>query len=152
MFEILIDTGGTFTDAVLIDEERKISVAKFPTHAADPSTSIMGSIALLAQQRQLTDREILADTRTLVIGTTLSTNCIVEKKGAKCCLIYTRGFRDIPELGSKIWQRDIYNLRLPPPSYLIPRYLRFGVEERMQYDGKVLTPLNESDVLEAVRK
>ena len=152
MYEIVIDTGGTFTDAILIDRERKISTAKFPTNVADPSASIMGCIGLLGQQHKLTEQEVLADTTTLVIGTTLSTNCILEKKGAKCCLIYTKGFRDIPELGSKIWQRDIYNLRLPAPSYLIPRYLRFGVEERMQYDGEVLTPLNKNDVLEAVRK
>ena len=152
MFEIVIDTGGTFTDAVLIDQERKISTAKFPTNVADPSASIMGCIGLLAQQHKLKEQEVLTNTTTLVIGTTLSTNCILEKKGAKCCLIYTKGFRDIPELGSKIWQRDIYNLKLPPPSYLIPRYLRFGVEERMQYNGEILTPLNENDVLEAVRK
>jgi N-methylhydantoinase A len=152
MFEIVIDTGGTFTDAILIDQERKITTAKFPTNAADPSASIMGCIGLLGQQHKLTEQEVLRNTTTLVIGTTLSTNCILEKKGAKCCLIYTKGFRDIPELGSKIWQRDIYNLRLPPPSYLIPRYLRFGVEQRMQYNGEILTPLNENDVREAVRK
>ena len=152
MFEIVIDTGGTFTDAILIDQERKISTAKFPTNVADPAASIMGCIGLLGQQHKLTEQEVLRNTTTLVIGTTLSTNCILEKKGAKCCLIYTKGFRDIPELGSKIWQRDIYNLRLPPPSYLIPRYLRFGVEQRMQYNGEILTPLNENDVREAVRK
>ena len=153
MFEVVIDTGGTFTDAVLLDhQEQKITTAKFPTNIADPSMSIMGSIGLLAQQRNLTDREVLENTTTLVIGTTLSTNCVLEKKGAKCCLIYTKGFRDIPELGSKVWQRDIYNLRKPPPDYLIPRSLRFGVEERMRYDGEVLTPLNEKDVLEAIRE
>jgi N-methylhydantoinase A len=152
MFEIVIDTGGTFTDAVLIDEDRKINTAKFPTNVVDPSTSILGCIGILAQQRHLTEQKVLADTATLVIGTTLSTNCVLEKKGAKCCLIYTKGFKDIPELGTKIWKEDIYNLKVPPPSYLIPRYLRFGVEERMQYDGEILTPLNEDDVLEAVKK
>jgi N-methylhydantoinase A len=152
MFEILIDTGGTFTDAVLMDEERKMSVAKFPTNAADPSLSIMGCVGLLAQQRKLTEQELLAGTTTLVIGTTLSTNCVLEKKGAKCCLICTKGFRDIPELGTKVWKEDIYNLKVPPPSYLTPRHLRFGIEERIQYDGEILTPLNKKDVLEAVRK
>lgn len=152
MFEIVIDTGGTFTDAVLIDEDRKINTAKFPTNVVDPSTSILGCIGILAQQRHLTEQKVLADTATLVIGTTLSTNCVLEKKGAKCCLIYTKGFKDIPELGTKIWKEDIYNLKVPPPSYLIPRYLRFGVEERMQYDGEILIPLNEDDVLEAVKK
>jgi len=152
MFEIVIDTGGTFTDAVLIDAERKISTAKFPTNVADPSESIMGAIGLLAQQHHLAAEELLATTKTLVIGTTLSTNAILEKKGAKCCLFHTKGFRDIPELGSKLWQRDIYNLKAPPPDYLIPRRLRFGIEERMQYDGQVLTPLKKDDVKEAVKK
>ena len=152
MFEIVIDTGGTFTDAVLIDEDRKINTAKFPTNVVDPSMSILGCIGILAQQRHLTEQKVLADTATLVIATTLPTNCVLEKKGAKCCLIYTKGFKDIPELGTKIWKEDIYNLKVPPPSYLIPRYLRFGVEERMQYDGEILTPLNEDDVLEAVKK
>jgi len=152
MFEIVIDTGGTFTDAVLIDEERKISVAKFPTNVADPSISIMGSIALLAQLRKLTEPELLADTTTLVIGTTLPSNCVLEKKGAKCWLLYTKGFRDIPELGRRIPKDDIYNLKVPAPSVLIPRHLRFGVEERIQYDGEILTPLNENDVVEAARR
>ncbi len=67
-------------------------------------------------------------------------------------MIYTEGFRDVLELGSRIGKADIYDLRVPPPQYLIPRYLRFGVRERLQYDGKIVTPLNEDDVREAVRK
>ena len=126
-YTIDVDTGGTFTDAVLMDEERRINTAKFPTDAADPANGIMGCIGLLAKQLDMKDSEVLADTSTLVIGTTLSTNCLLEKKGAKCCLLYTKGFRDIPELGEKVRKRDIYNLKTPPPSYLIPRYLRFGV-------------------------
>ncbi len=152
MFDIVIDTGGTFTDAVLIDDDRNISTSKFITDTLEPANGIMGCIGLLAQQRGLTEQEMLADTSTLVIGTTLSTNCVLEKKGAKCCLLYTKGFRDIPELGEKIRYRDIYNLKTPPPSYLIPRYLRFGIEERTLYDGEILTPLSEADVREAVRR
>ena len=152
MYEIAIDTGGTFTDAVLIDDERKISVAKFSTNVADPSVSMMGCIGSLAQQRKLTELELLGNTTTLVIGTTLSTNCLLEGKGAKCCLVYTKGFRDIPELGRRIPKADIFNLKVPPPRVLIPRYLRFGVEERIQYNGEIITPLNENDVLEAVRR
>ena len=151
MFEIVIDTGGTFTDAVLM-EKGKISTAKFPTDPADPAASIVGAIGVLAEQRKRTAQEVLAETTTLVVGTTLSTNCILENKGAKCCLIHTKGFRDIPELGSKVWHRDLYNLRAPGPKYLIPRHLRFGVEERMQYDGEVISPLNTGDVLDAVKK
>ncbi len=59
MFEIAIDTGGTFTDGVLIDDERKISVAKFPTDVVDPEKSLMGCIELLARERGLTDQALL---------------------------------------------------------------------------------------------
>jgi len=152
MLEITIDTGGTFTDGVLIDGQQNISMAKFPTNPADPSTSIMGCIKLLAQERKLTEKELLASTSGLVIGTTFATNCILEGKGAKCCLLHTKGFKDIPELGRRIPKDDIYNIKVPPPPTLIPRYLRFAVEERIQFDGEILTPLNEDDVLKAMRR
>jgi N-methylhydantoinase A len=112
----------------------------------------MGCIGLLAQQRKLKDQEVLSNTTTLVIGTTLSTNCILEKKGAKCCLLYTEGFRDIPELGRRIPKDEIYNLKLPAPESIIPRYLRFGIKERIQFNGEIVTPLDEKDVLKAVKK
>ena len=152
MFEIAIDTGGTFTDGVLIDDERKISVAKFPTDVVNPEKSLMGCIELLAQERGLTDQGLLVDTTTIVIGSTIATNCIVSKTGAKCCMICTKGFRDMLELSSRIPKDDPYDLRIPPPEYLIPRFLRFEVEERLQFDGKTITPLNEEQVREAVRK
>lgn len=152
MVDIVIDTGGTFTDAVFIDEAGSISTAKFLTDTLEPANSIMGCIGILAKQREMTEQELLAATSTLVVGTTLSTNCVLEKKGAKCCLLYTKGFKDIPELGEKVRYRDIYNLKTPPPSYLIPRYLRFGIEERTLFSGEILTPLSEADVREAVRK
>jgi len=152
MFEIVIDTGGTFTDAILIDKDRKIITAKYPTNVTNPSEGIMGCIRLLARELQIKEKDIMENTKVMVIGTTLSTNCLIEKKGAKCFLLYTKGFRDIPELGSKIWKKDIYNLKVPPPNYLIPRYLRFGVEERIQYDGRIITPLKEASVYEAIQK
>lgn len=152
MFEIFIDTGGTFTDGVLTDERQTITVAKSETIPADPAKSIMNCINGLAKGRQMELKELLKKTSSVSIGTTLPTNCILEEKGAKCCLIYTKGFRDIFELGRTIPKTDIYNLKVFPPKVLIPRYLRFGVEERIQYDGKIVTPLNENDVYEAIEK
>lgn len=152
MFEIAIDTGGTFTDAVLQDEEKKINVAKFPTDKLDPSTGIMGCIGILAEERGITPEKLIKKTRNLVIGTTLSTNVITERNGAKCCLIHTKGFKDILEISRRIPKQDTYDLRVPPPSTLVPRYLRFGVEERLQYDGQVVTPLNQEDVKTALQK
>jgi len=152
MFEIMIDTGGTFTDGVLIDDKQSISVAKAETLPQDPARSILNCIARLAEERGMTQEELLKNTATVTIGTTLPTNCILEGKGAKCCLIHTKGFRDVFELGRTIPKTDIYNLKVPIPRVLIPRYLRFGVEERVQYDGAVVKPLKESDVRKAVRQ
>ena len=152
MFEILIDTGGTFTDGVLIGEGGNIGVAKSETNPANPAKGIMDCIALLAEEQEMTVEKLLADSSTVLIGTTLPTNCILEEKGARCGLIHTKGFRDIFELGRTIPKVDIYNLKVLPPRVLIPRYLRFGVEERIQYDGGIVTPLNEADVLEAIKK
>jgi N-methylhydantoinase A len=152
MFEIMIDTGGTFTDGVLIDDKQNLSVAKAETQPQDPARSILNCIARLAEERNMTQEELLRSTSTVTIGTTLPTNCILEGKGAKCCLIHTKGFRDVFELGRTIPKTDIYNLKVVPPRILIPRYLRFGVEERLQYDGAVVTPLKESDVRKAVRQ
>ena len=152
MFEIAVDRGGTFTDAVLVDDESNINIAKVPTSIADPAEGLMRCLEALAQQRGLAFQELLANTKVIVIGTTVATNCVLEHKGAKCCMIYTEGFRDVLELGSRMVSDDVYNLRQPPPTYLIPRYLRFGVRERLQYDGKVIMPLNGDDVRKAVQK
>jgi len=152
MFEIMIDTGGTFTDGVLIDDKQNISVAKAETQPADPARSILNCITRLAEERAMTLEELLRSTSSVTIGTTLPTNCILEGKGAKCCLIHTKGFRDVFELGRTIPKTDIYNLKVPIPKVLIPRYLRFGVDERVQYDGTVVKPLKESDVRKAVKQ
>jgi N-methylhydantoinase A len=152
MYEIVVDTGGTFTDAILIDEDRRIDMAKFPTHHAKPSVGIMGCFQRFAEQRSCTTQELLKNTTTIVIGTTLPTNTVVEKKGAKCCLLYTKGFRDIPELGRRIPKDEIYNLKLPAPESFIPRYLRFGVKERIQFNGEIVTPLNRNDVMKAIKR
>ena len=152
MFEILVDTGGTFTDGILVDEERSTSEAKAPTHVAEPSLGILQCIERLAEGRGLTQRELLEKTSTIIISTTLAINCLVERKGAKCCFIYTEGFKDMFELRRTTIKEDIYNLKVPPTIPLIPRYLRYKVDERLQYDGKVLSPLNEEDVHEAVKR
>ncbi len=152
MSEILVDMGGTFTDGVLIHDDGRITISKSESDPSDAANAIFRCIARLAAECQLETEQLLAQTRTILIGTTLATNCILESKGAKCCLIHTKGFRDVFELGRTIPKTDIYNLKVDAPKVLIPRYLRFGVEERMQYDGAVVTPLNEDDVRQAAKK
>jgi N-methylhydantoinase A len=84
LFEIAIDTGGTFTDAVLTDEKQKVSVSKVETTPADPAKGIMNCISGVADIRQVTLPELLGKTNTITIGTTLATNAILEGKGARC--------------------------------------------------------------------
>lgn len=115
MYEVVMDTGGTFTDAVLLDEERNITMAKYPTDPFTPSVGIMGCMANLAAQLGCSVQDMLQQTASVVIGTTLPTNTVVEGKGAKCCLLHTKGFRDIPELGRRLPKDDIYNLKVPAP-------------------------------------
>ena len=153
MFQIAIDTGGTFTDAVLTDKDRSISISKYPTDTQHPEESIMACIALLAQERKLTEQQLLDNVTSLVVGTTFATNCVLEGNGAKCCLLHNKGFRDIFELQHNIiGQVDIYNPRVAPPRALIPRSLRWGIEERTIFNGEIITPLNEEDVRSAIKK
>ena len=90
MFEISIDTGGTFTDGVLADEEGRFNIAKAPTRVDEPSLGITECITMLAQQRGMTLKELLAEVSTLVVATTLASNAVIQLRGAKVCMITTR--------------------------------------------------------------
>ena len=88
----------------------------------------------------------------LVHGTTLATNILLTGRGAKAGMLTTKGFRDSIEIrrGIKPVDVSLYNLFIPPNRPLIPRARRIGVEERTLFDGKILTPLNEQHVVDAV--
>ena len=141
------DIGGTFTDFVLSDPAgRALRLHKRLTTPADPA---IGALAGLRQI--LADAGAgFADVAEIVHGTTLVTNAIIEHRGARLGLITTAGFRDILEAGTE--QRyDIYDLFLRYPEPLVPRHRRLEVAERIDRDGRVITPLNPADVREACR-
>jgi N-methylhydantoinase A len=142
-----VDVGGTFTDFVLVDEERKtIFTGKRLTTPGDPSIAILeGSKQLLADAKAP-----VADVRAIVHGTTLVTNTIIERKGAKVGLITTKGFRDVVEMGREI-RYDLYDLFLTWPEPIAPRSLRIGVDERMDAAGNVLRPLKLDEVRDAAK-
>ena len=141
-YRIGFDIGGTFTDFILLDTEHKdIRLYKSLTTPADPSIGALAGLTELLQLAHLN----LADIGDLVHGTTLVTNALIERSGARLGLITTRGFRDILEMGTE--QRyDIYDLFLQFPDPLVPRRHRLEVTERMDRDGNVLTPLNAGEV------
>lgn len=138
-----VDVGGTFTDFLMIDtEHREFRVAKVPTTIDDRARGFMQGLAELKVDFEAIDW--------LVHGTTAGTNAVLERKGARCGLITTRGFRDALELGRRT-RPYAYGLSgtFEP---LIPRELRLEVRERMDAAGRVVEPLNEDDVRAAVKK
>ncbi len=141
-YRIGFDIGGTFTDFILLDTERsEIRLHKCLTTPHDPSVGALEGLAELLRAANLT----LADIADVVHGTTLVTNALIERSGARLGLITTRGFRDILEMGTE--QRyDIYDLFLQFPDPLVPRRYRLEVSERMDRDGNVLTPIDEAEV------
>ena len=139
-----VDIGGTFTDVVLECGDQLFSSKTLTTHAAPDDAIIEGLLDVVAQAR--VDRGAIEQ---VIHGTTLATNALIERRGAKTALITTRGFRDVIEMRteSRFEQYDL-NLNLPDP--LLPRHQRFVVAERMSAQGDVLLPLDEKDVFDLV--
>jgi 5-oxoprolinase (ATP-hydrolysing) len=140
------DIGGTFTDVLLLDKATgEIHVAKVLTTPADPSVGALAGIRSL-----LAALEIAFDDITLAVhGTTLVTNAIIERRGAKIAMLTTDGHRDVLEISTGM-RYDMYNFFLTFPTPLVPRRLRLGIEERVRYDGTVLTPLEPRSMESAI--
>ena len=137
-----IDVGGTFTDLVAMDVGDSTPVAfKTPTTPADPSDGVLRGIAGLASYMGMDARELLQKAQVIIHGTTVATNTLVERKGAKVGLITTEGFRDLLEIREGL-KEDRYNLRMDQVEPLAPRYLRVGVEERVDSSGRVRRELD----------
>jgi N-methylhydantoinase A len=141
MYRIGIDVGGTFTDLVAVDGSGRATLAKVASTPEDPSAGVLDGLRLLAELLGLPLPALLAETERVVHGTTVATNALIERKGAKVGLLTTEGHRDVIEMREGL-KEDRYNLRLPPPEQLVPRKLRLGVRERLRANGSVETPLD----------
>jgi N-methylhydantoinase A len=149
MLAIGIDVGGTFTDLVAIDAAGGTVFAKSPSTPSDQSIGVMAGLEELARRLGLSTAEMLARAERLVHGTTVATNALLERKGARVALLTTAGHRDILEMREGL-KPNRYDLRTPPPEPLVPRELRFGVRERLGPHGEVLTPLDADSLREAI--
>ena len=137
---LAVDIGGTFTDIVALDlPSGRIGVEKLLTSYPDPSHGVLAGV------RNLLDKAHIkaADIRYVVHGTTLITNTLIERNGAKTALLATAGFRDAVEIGNE-GRYDMYDLALKKPPPLAERRLRYDVPERMLADGRVWRPLDEA--------
>jgi N-methylhydantoinase A len=143
-----VDVGGTFTDLVLVDTAAgRVLTGKRLTTPDDPGRAILEGIARLLDEAGAD----IGDVRQVVHGTTLVTNTVIERKGARIGLLTTRGFRDSLELGREM-RYDLYDLFLEKPEPLVPRQRRIAVTERLDATGKVLLPLAEREVRQAARQ
>ena len=134
------DIGGTFTDIVLETPEARHSCKVLTTPQA-PERAVMDGIArLLAESGTRA-----CDVGLFIHGTTLATNALIERKGARTAFITTEGFRDVLAMGFEK-RFDAYDINIERPPELVPRPLRFTVRERIAADGSVLLPLDEAGV------
>jgi N-methylhydantoinase A len=143
-----VDVGGTFTDFVLHDPRRDlVHTGKLLTTPDDPSEAIVIGIRRLLKEKGLAASEL----HSIVHGTTLVTNTVIERTGATVGLITTEGFRDVIEVGRET-RYDLYDLFLEAPPTLVPRHRRREVSERMDFEGQVLMPLDEKAVATIARE
>src|SRR5438876_11227690 len=149
MFRIGVDVGGTYTDLVATDESGRTVFAKSPSTPADQSIGVMAGLEELARRLNVTRAKMLATTDRLVHGTTVATNALLERKGARVALLTTEGHRDVIEMREGL-KPDRYDLRSPPPEPLVPRERRFGVRERLKANGDVLIPLDAKSLDDAI--
>ena len=139
-----VDIGGTFTDVALETPERRFT-EKILTTAQAPEAGVLAALRSVIAKAGVEAGEV----GLIVHGTTLATNALIERKGARTALLTTEGFRDVLEIRheNRFEQYDI-NIDLPPP--LVPRRLRLPVRERIDAQGEVLVPLDEPSVVRAI--
>ena len=140
-----VDTGGTFTDFIAIQDHSILSF-KVPSTPDNPARAILMGLERI--RRELDGGPGVPD---LVHGTTVATNALLERKGARTALITTAGFEDVLEIGRQA-RPDLYNLAVERPAPLVAQKLRFGVTERIAADGSILVSLNEKELLLLAKK
>lgn len=144
-----VDIGGTFTDLALIDAEGNFQQCKSPSTPGDPSVGVFRVLERAARDHGLELKEMLHDVQMLVIGTTVATNIMVEKHGARVGLLCTEGFRDTLAIRRGI-RDNVWDLRRPHPQVLVPRNLRIGIAERTSAAGQVTRAVDEQQLAKAI--
>ena len=139
-----IDIGGTFTDAVIEFGDQR-HTAKTLTTQTSPDDGVIAAMDLVLGQAGVG----IGDLDLVMHGTTLATNALIERKGAKTAMLTTEGFRDVVEIGQE-YRFDLFDLFLELPTPLVPRDLRIPIRERLGAGGRLLRPLSEADVASAI--
>src|SRR6056297_2044498 len=137
---LAVDIGGTFTDVVLEFGDRQVTNKVLTTSDA-PEEGVLAGIARALADAALEPGQV----GLLIHGTTLATNALIERKGAKTALITSEGHRDAVEMALEN-RFEQYDINIDRPAPLVPRYLRWSVRERLNVKGEALVPLDEASV------
>lgn len=145
------DTGGTFTDLVVEDDDGRITMYKSPTVPGDPVQGVLGALSLAADERGIDLGEMLGRADMFIHGTTHAINAIITGNVAKTALLVTQGHRDILVLreGGRV---EPFNHSVPFPKPFVPRALTFEVPERIIYNGDIHTELDEDVVIATLKQ
>ena len=140
-----VDTGGTFTDFVY-ERDGRLNLFKLPSTPSDPSLAIQQGLARICAE---TGAQL--DRVEVVHGTTVGTNALLQRRGARIALITTKGFEDVLAIGRQA-RPELYNLNAVKPAPLVDDELRLGIRERVVASGEVIEPLHEADLRRLVTK
>ena len=133
---LAIDIGGTFTDIVL-EDKTKLLTKKVLTSTSQPEVAVIEGVEELLQENKIKSSDI----KMIIHGTTLATNAVIERKGAKTCFITTEGFRDVLDIGYES-RFDQYDILIEKTMSLVPRKHRYVIEERTDINGSIIKPIN----------
>ena len=154
-----VDTGGTFTDVVVLSNDGEVWTAKASTTPDDFSRGVMDAVAEAAQTVGIETSELLGQTTLFKHGSTVATNALITHSGCKVGFITTKGFEDTTEIMRAIGRVDGLSADeikhvtwITKPEPFVPRERIIGVRERMDYLGNEIVPLNRADVMEAIRR
>ncbi|MDD5312895.1 MAG: hydantoinase/oxoprolinase family protein [Dehalococcoidia bacterium] len=155
-YRLCIDIGGTFTDLVVADAQGNVNIFKSPTTPGNYTDAFIETVKMAAGHYSLPLKEFMGQCSTIEggyfgHGSTVSTNAIIEGKVAKTALLCTKGFRDIL-VAREAGKENPYDFQMEYPEPYIPRYLTFGISERINAEGGIEIALNEEDVRQAIRQ
>ena len=142
-----VDIGGTFTDIVLRLDDGTLRVSKVSSTPEDPGLAVVRGLGALLRAAGVAPASVVE----VVHGTTVASNTILQKKGARVGLLTTRGFRDVLEIG-RVRTPDLFDLTWEKPEPLVERWRRLEVDERIAADGAVVRPLDREGLLAAAER
>ncbi len=145
-----VDTGGTFTDFIAVFKDRLITF-KVPSTPRAPAQAVLTGLARAFDELDVAKDASSIGAVEIVHGTTVATNALLERKGARTALVTTAGFEDVIEIGRQA-RPDLYNLSVVRPAPLVPHDLRFGLKERVAADASVIEPLKQRELDALVKK